>query len=68
MSKTDQLTRAELLGSSPSRIQGNYQDEQHQRMREREREIRPERERERPDQEMQQSLVVALFFTIAFIP
>ena len=27
-----------------------------------------ERERERPDQDMQQSLAVALFFTIAFIP
>ena len=32
--------------------------------RERER----ERERERPDQDMQQSLAVALLFTIAFIP
>ena len=27
-----------------------------------------EQERERPDQDMQQSLAVALFFTIAFIP
>ena len=27
-----------------------------------------ERERERPDQDMQQSLAVALLFTIAFIP
>ena len=58
MSKTDQLTRAELPGSSASRIQGNPQDERRQRMR----------ERERPDQDMQQSLVVELFFTIAFIP
>ena len=38
MSKTDQLTRAELPGSSASRIQGNPQDERRQRMRERERE------------------------------
>ena len=27
-----------------------------------------ERERERPDHDMQQSLAIALFFTIAFIP
>ena len=51
-----------LLGSGPSRIQGNPQDERHQQMRER------ERERERPDWDVQQSLAVALFFTIAFIP
>ena len=38
-----------------------------EKKREREKERERKRERERPHQDMQQSLAVALFFTIAFI-
>ena len=65
----------QMPGSSPSRIQGNPQDER----RWRERHVGPAligpsllgrgRERERDQtRNVQQSLAVALFFTIAFIP
>ena len=52
--------RQALIGPS---LQGREK----KREREKEREKKRERERERPDQDMQQSLAVALFFTIAFI-
>ena len=69
------ITNGRVLGSSPSRIQGNPQDERRWRerhvglaligpsLRGRERERKKERDQTR---NMQQSLEVALFFTIAF--
>ena len=67
-----------MPGSSPSRIQGNPQDEQRRRER---RHNRPaligpsllggerERKKERDQtRNVQQSLAVALFLTVAFIP
>ena len=67
-------TKADLPGSSPSRIKGYPQDEQHRRGREREKEREKEREREREKERKTRDWGCpaesgnALFFIVALIP